>query len=194
MLSPVWWAPSVEDTEAVLHLTPFSPQAIDLGSDELFAWRIRLDLERCLHNIPDGQKAIIEYVAELADAGHPQVSHAAIAAALRRGQRTVREALRRARQLDMIDWRPCYEARPGSVLRWRKANIYRRTMPQAAARPRPDVRRHPRHDGGTLRRAKEEAMNQASGVDLLAARKACFDRPEIWQAIRAPNRCANRLE
>lgn len=166
---------------------------IDIGSSEIFSWRVRLEIERSLRNITDAHKAIIQYVADLAGDDLCQVSHTEIARALTRGARTIRDALRRARVLGLIDWQAHYEPRPGSVLRWRKANIFRRTMPHSPARARPEVRRH---DGGTLRRARKNQLTRAQEaeqapperpraafgeIDLLTARRRQMEAR--WQII-----------
>jgi hypothetical protein len=139
---------------------------LEFRQSETLAWTIRLQIERHLRNITDAHVAIISHVAELADGGLTQVSHAAVAKALHRGARTVRDALRRARALGLLDWSPCYERRPGSLLSRRTANVYRRTMPSTLAMARPDVRRHPSRDGGTLRRASKEVRKQGLERDL----------------------------
>jgi hypothetical protein len=140
-------------------------------------------------------KAIIQHVADMADAGHGEQGHAEISAALGYGIRTVGDALRRARLLGLLEWHAHYEPRPGSVLRWRTANIYRRTMPPPFAVPRPDVRRH---DTGTLRRARQEESKRGKiahervrdrySVPELAlpAVRAAMERrfAERWQAGR----------
>jgi hypothetical protein len=66
-----------------LRLLPLPPFAID--TDETFAWRVRLSIERCLRNITDGHREIIQHVADMAEAWPGQLTHAQIAAQLNRG-------------------------------------------------------------------------------------------------------------
>jgi hypothetical protein len=160
---------------------PFTACRFAIGTDETFAWRVRLGIERCLRNLTDGHVAIIQYVADMAEAGHGQLAHALIAATLSRGVRTVRDALQRGRALGLLDWQAHYEPRPGSVLRWRTANSYRRTMPGSPAVPRPDVRRH---DGGTLRRARQEASNQAAFEQGSRPQRPAWAMPDLLAARR----------
>jgi hypothetical protein len=165
----------------------------DIGTDDIFAWRWRLELERRLRNITDAHREIIQHVADRAEAGDRQLTHAQIAAELNRGQKTVQDALRRARALGLLDWEAQYVPRPGSHLRWRTGNMYVRTTPQSFALPRPDVRRH---DGGTPRRARKEGSIEAQQQgnpgeqrrrpaelrqpDLLAARREAMEAS--WRA------------
>jgi hypothetical protein len=153
---------------------------LTLGLDELFAWRVRLTIERAFRNISDAHQAIIQHVGEAADAGLCQQSHKQIATVLRRGERAVRDALKRGRALGLIDWQAQYVPRPGSVLRWRTANTYLRTMPHSSARARPDVRRH---DGGTPRRTSREVMILAR-----EPRRSAYERVEITLAAIAARR------
>ena len=157
--------------------------AWEIGADETFSWRIRLEICRKLRNITDAHQKIISWVADMADAGHSELTHAEIARQLGRGKRTVGEALRRARLLGLLECQAQYRPRPGSVLRWRSANIYRRTMPQSPAVPRPAIRR--RHNGGTPGHARKEDLEKrllnkergggAGQIDLLAARRKAME-------------------
>jgi hypothetical protein len=131
---------------------------LDLGTDDLFAWRLRLAMERHLCNITAAHREIISHVADLAEAGIDQVTHAEIAAATRYHVRTVGDALRRARALGLLSWRPQYRTAADGVLRRREANVYARTMPPCPATRRPDVRRR---NAGTPARARKEARKEA---------------------------------
>jgi hypothetical protein len=163
-----------------------------LETDTVFTWRLRLQIELALHNLTRNHLAIITLVADMAEAGHCQVTHAELAAATHCHRRTVGEALRRAAALGLLHWRRSYRTAADGLLRRREANIYERTMPNGPAIARPDVR--PRY-GGKIAPAKKgvsfrkvEALERRGGPVLpsLAAiarlREAEFARR--WQGNR----------
>jgi hypothetical protein len=165
---------------------------LDHGPDSLYAWRVRLAMERELCNITEAHRTIISFVADMAEAGHDQVTHAEIAGATKFHVRTVGDALRRAGALGLLHWRPSYRTAADGLLRRREANVYAWRMPPGPAVRRPDVRRC---NDSTRRRAKkevslrkEEAIERRGGPVLpsLAAiarlREAEFARR--WQGNR----------
>jgi hypothetical protein len=114
---------------------------LSLGSDDAFLWRQRLLQERLMRNITEKQERVLQYVRELIDQGVVQFTHAEVAIALvDAGIGTVKDALKRAQGIGLIDWRPDYRPGPNGSRR-RIANIYRLSMPQHSPVPRPDLRR-----------------------------------------------------
>jgi hypothetical protein len=78
-------------------------------------------------------------------AGHEQeewrVCARRIAEAVGVGVGTVKDALKRARGVGLLDWRAEYRPGPNGCRR-RTANTYQARMPQHSPEPRPDLRRH----------------------------------------------------
>lgn len=144
---------------------------LDFGTDEVFAWRVRLALERALCNITAAHVEIISHVAALADAGFCQVTHADIAAAKDYHVRTVQDALGRAQRLGLLSWRKSYRTAADGLLRRREANIYQREMPPGPAMKRPDVRRH---NAGARHVARKEVRKEAREV-----RRGAPERPAV---------------
>jgi hypothetical protein len=114
---------------------------LSLGSDDTFLWRQRLLQERLMRNITALHEHVLLYVRELVDQGIAQFTHAEVAAACQVGVGTVKDALRRAQGIGLLDWTAEYRPGPGGVRR-RIANTYRLHMPQHSPVPRPDLRRH----------------------------------------------------
>ena len=163
-----------------------------LETDTLFTWRLRLQIERALHNITENHRVIISLVADMADAGHCQVTHAELAAATHCHRRTVGEALRRAGALGLLHWRRSYRTAADGVLRRREANIYERTMPNGPSIPRPDVRLRYGGKNAPARKQvsfrKEEAPEWRGGPALPSlaaiARRREAELARRWQEKR----------
>jgi hypothetical protein len=116
---------------------------LSLGSDDAFLWRQRLLTERLMRNITALQEHVLLYVRGLIDQGIVQFSHAEVAQGFAGAKiGTVKDALRRAKGLGLLDWREEYRPGPGGVRR-RVANTYQALMPQQSPVPRPDLRRRP---------------------------------------------------
>jgi hypothetical protein len=115
---------------------------LSLGSNDAFLWRERLLTERLMRNITALHEHVLLYVRELVDGGTDQFRHADVAAACKVGIGTVKDALRRAQGIGLIDWKAEYRPGPGGVRR-RTVNTYQALMPQSSPVPRPDLRRRP---------------------------------------------------
>lgn len=107
---------------------------------EAFQWRQRLVAERDLKNITDLHTRILLFTQGAIEAGEDQMSHSAVAEALKVGVRTVGDAYRRAKALGLLAWEAQFRDVRG--VRRRTTNLYRLVMPEAEAEVRPDVRRH----------------------------------------------------
>ena len=113
---------------------------LSLGSNEAFLWRERLLQERLMRNVTALQERILLYVRDLIDSGLDQFAHADVAAALQVGIGTVKDALKRAAGIGLIEWRAQYRPGPNGSQR-RTVNVYQTRMPQGSPEPRPDLRR-----------------------------------------------------
>lgn len=111
-----------------------------LGSDNAFLWRERLLQERLIRNITEKQERILLYIRELVDGGLSQFGHAEVATTCQVGVGTVKDALRRAQGIGLLDWKAEYRPGPNGCRR-RTANTYQMLMPQRSPEPRPDLRR-----------------------------------------------------
>lgn len=113
-----------------------------MTDEQAFWWRQRLTQERDLKNLTDLHTRILLFTQGSIEAGDDQLSHAAVAAALKVGVRTVGDAYRRAKALGLLTWEAQFRAVHG--VRRRTVNLYRLAVPEAEAEERPDVRRHSR--------------------------------------------------
>lgn len=111
-----------------------------MTDQQAFLWRQRLTEERDLKNITDLHTRVLLFVHGAILDGEDQMSHAAVAEALKVGVRTVGDAYRRARALGLLTWEAQYRAVQG--VRRRTVNRYWLVMPEVVAEARPDVRRH----------------------------------------------------
>ena len=107
---------------------------------QAFLWRRRLTEERDLKNITDLHTRILLFVHGAILDGEDQMSHTAVAEALKVGVRTVGDAYRRAKALGLLAWEAQFRAVQG--VRRRTVNRYWLVMPGGEAEVRPDVRRH----------------------------------------------------
>jgi len=73
-----------------------------LTDGQAFVWRQRLRDERAIRNITDTHVRILEFTLGAIEAGDDQLSHAAVAEALRVGVRTVGDTYRRAKALGLL--------------------------------------------------------------------------------------------
>src|SRR5262249_6268916 len=103
-------------------------------------WRQRLLTERLMKNITALQEHVLNYVFSLIAGGQEQFTHGEIVAATGIKVGTVKDALRRARGIGLIDWRQDWRPGPNGSRR-QVANVYRSSMPQRSPEPRPDLRR-----------------------------------------------------
>ena len=112
-----------------------------LGSDDTFLWRERLLTERLMRNITEKHERALLYLRDLIEAGDDQPSHGELAETLSISISVIKDALKRAQTLGLIEWdRQYITLADGS--RRQRANHYRLSMPQQSPQPRPDVRRH----------------------------------------------------
>ena len=95
-----------------------------------------------MKNITEKQERVLHYVYDLVASGQRQFTHGELVEALKVGISCVKDALKRARGVGLIDWREDWRPGPDGG-RWQTANIYEVTMPQRSPEPRPDLRRHP---------------------------------------------------
>lgn len=111
-----------------------------MTDQQAFLWRQRLGAERDLKNITDLHTRILLFIHGAILDGEDQMSHAAVAEALKVGVRTVGDAYRRAKALGLLAWEA--QLRLVQGVRRRTVNRYWLVMPDVVAEVRPDVRRH----------------------------------------------------
>ncbi len=93
-----------------------------------------------MRNFTEKHERILLYVRELIDGALDQFSHAEVAIACQVGVGTVKDALKRAQGIGLLDWQAQYRPGPGGSCR-RSINRYQLLMPQRPPEPRPDLRR-----------------------------------------------------
>jgi hypothetical protein len=111
-----------------------------LTDEQAFLWRQRLLEERAMRNITDTHVRIAQFTMGAIQAGDDQMSHAAVAAALGYGARTVRDAYRRFRLLGLLDWQ-AQSRGSGDHPNWRTTNRYWLRMPGKTPEPVEGCRR-----------------------------------------------------
>jgi len=146
------------------------------GADDVFHWRQRLLQERLMKNVTALQEHVLLYVRELLDQGIAQFTHDEVAEALKVGISTVRDALRRAKGVGLVDWREDWRPGPNGSRR-RTANVYEITQPQRSPEPRPDLRRR-----SSLKSKKTQTNNLVPSCSVQCDERAW----QPWQLAWRP--------
>ena len=102
-----------------------------MTDEQAFQWRQRLLAERDLKNLTDLHVRILLFTQGVIEAGEDQMSHAAVAEALKVAVRTVGDTYRRARVLGLLSWEAQFRDVQG--VRRRTVNRYRLVLPVVEA-------------------------------------------------------------
>ena len=151
---------------------------MQLSDAETYAWQARLAQETTPKNITLEHARIATMLLGLLLDGVDTIDHRALAAMSGRSVTCVQDTLRRLRQLGLLDWEHQFKTIGGR--RRQIANRYWIRLPDGAAVPRPDIRRH--RGSGVHRPSKEGrkiAYEQVvwvapAAIDLLLRRREQF--------------------
>jgi hypothetical protein len=141
--------------------------SIDIGSDHAHRWRQRLLQEAGTRNLTHLHVRILTGLEGLLEAGTDQPTHQALAELAGASLAVVKDALKRARQLGLVQWDQQFVARGGQ--RRQIANRYWITLPLLPAVARPEVRRHRKLVAGVQPPSKQGSYTEPVHADAAAA-------------------------
>ena len=138
---------------------------MQLSDAETYAWQARLAQETTPKNITLEHARIATLLLGLLMDGVDTIDHRALAAMSGRSVTCVQDTLRRLRQLGLLDWEHQFKTIGGR--RRQIANRYWIRLPDGAAVPRPDIRRH--RGSGVHRPSKEVSFKAAEQTVMRVA-------------------------